>query len=283
MSAPEAGGAAAIAAALKDFSSRLADLAEEVAKLGTTHAGIPAPRPNGREPLVLLSGMLSDDRLWDGVLPAVNDVAAVRTSCIDLDDSVAEMAESVLAESPEFFALAGHSLGGIVALEIVRRAPERVTRLALLKSSGRAGSEEQQAYWGGLAARIETGGFPAVADELVVQTLPESRRGDTDLVDRARRMAASIGPGGLHRQLAAQQTRPDSLPALGRIGVPTLVVSGDLDTTCPPELQEELVAGIPFGEYVTLEGVGHMSPLEAPDALARVLRDWLRAPVSSAQ
>ena len=275
MTAPDAGAAAEVAAALKDISSRLAELADEVTRLGTAHAGVQASRSNVREPLVLLSGMLGDGTLWDGVMSAVNDVVAVRTSRIDLDDSVAEMAESVLAESPEFFALAGHSLGGIVALEIVRRAPERVTRLALLNVSGRAGSEEQQAYWSGLAARVEAGDFTAVADELVVQTLPASRRGEVDLIDWGRRMAACVGPGGLYRQLVAQQTRPESLPSLSGIRVPTLVVSGELDTTCPPQLQEELVTGIPLAKHVVLDGVGHMAPLEAPAAVARVLLDWL--------
>ena len=261
---------------LLDLPPLLADVLESFAALKTRSFLEADPDAGGREPLVMLSGMLADGTVWDDVLSPLSQLFAVRTPRIDLDDSVAEMAESVLAESPSTFALVGHSLGGIVALEIVRRAPHRVTRLALLNSTGRVGSDVQQEYWSGLGEQVEAGEFAAAVVALTVNTLPESRRGDEELVARSRRMAASIGPSGLLRQLAAQITRPDNLSWLCDIRIPTLVVTGDLDEVCPGALQRELVNSIPHARHVVLAGVGHMSPLEAPEQIVEALTDWRR-------
>jgi pimeloyl-ACP methyl ester carboxylesterase len=228
----------------------------------------------GRQAVVLLSGMLGDESLWDGVAPAIGEVARPWPARIDLDDSVAEMAESVLAVSPERFALAGHSLGGIVALEIVRRAPHRVTRLALINASGRGPSEAQLAAWAQARQRIESGAFDEVADELALTTLGPDHR-EPALVARNRKMADTVGGAGLLRQLAAQTTRPDSLAALPHIGVPVLVVSATEDAICPPHLQAELAERCGNAELVSVPGSGHMTPLEAPAVLASHLRRWL--------
>lgn len=224
--------------------------------------------------LVLLSGMLGDHTAWADVAPELGDVARASFPRIDQADTIAALATRVLAEAPERFALAGHSLGGIVALQVVRDAPERVTRLALVNTSGRDASGPQLTSWAALTDRTRAGGFAGVADELGRQTLPESRRED-ELIARNVDMAETVGPEGLLRQLRAQATRPDSRPDLGTIGVPTLVVSGALDHVCPPALQEELAAGIPGARHVVLESAGHMAPLEAPHELAHALREWL--------
>lgn len=261
-------------AALDRMSVLLEELSEQMDLLRgpRVHASSPVA---AREPLVLLSGMLGDASLWDDVMAALGDHAAVRTSRIDLDDSVLEMADSVLAESPATFAIAGHSLGGIVALEIVRRAPHRISRLALISSSARPGSDSQQQVWSTLTERIEAGGFGAVVDELVACTLPKMRCNHAELVARSRRMAVKTGPAGLLRQLSAQQTRSNYSNFLNTIRVPVLVVSGEYDNVCPRELQQEISEQVPFGTHVVLEGVGHMAPLEAPEALADLLKNWM--------
>ena len=228
-----------------------------------------------REPLVLLSGMLGDATLWEGVAPHLAEHAATQIGRIDLDDSIAEMAESVLAAGPERFAVAGHSLGGIVALELVRRAPRRITRLALLNASARPASDDQLEAWAAMRERIATGEFSAVAREFAVETLPEQRRDDAELVDHLRRMAHAIGAEALLRQVAAQAARPDGRPALGDIDVPTLVLSGANDTVCPVAWQEELAAGIRGAEHVTIPDTGHLAPLESPEAVAGHLVAWL--------
>jgi pimeloyl-ACP methyl ester carboxylesterase len=235
---------------------------------------LPVPAAIGREPLVLLSGMLGDDALWDGLASRIGDIAAPCALRIDLDDSVPELAAGVLAAAPPRFALAGHSLGAIVALEVQRQAPQRVTRLALIAASGRGPSEAQQAAWAAWRARTDADEFAAVAHELALATLGPGARTDADLVAANEAMAGAVRADGFRRQLAAQATRPDSGPRLGEIAVPVLVVSGELDDICPPALQDELAAGIPGAQLVRVPGAGHMIPLEAPEALAAAVRAW---------
>jgi pimeloyl-ACP methyl ester carboxylesterase len=224
--------------------------------------------------LVLLSGMLGDHTVWSDVVADLGDVAHCTSPRIDEADSIAALSEAVLAEAPERFALAGHSLGGIVALQVLRDAPERVTRLALLNTSGRGASAAQLESWTELARRTHAGEFAAVAAELGVQTLPAVRQ-DDDLVARNTAMADTVGAAGFLRQLEAQATRPDSRPRLAEVAVPTLVVSGALDHVCPPALQEELAAGIPGARHVVIRSAGHMAPLETPHEVAQALRLWL--------
>lgn len=251
------------------------------ALLGTLPEGKPMVPPlssvvdaAARQPFVLLSGMLGDASLWDELAGLLNDVVMPWPARIDLDDSVVEMAASVLAEAPARFALGGHSLGAIVALEVMRQAPQRVTRLVLFNASGRGPSEAQQAAWAAWRKRTEDGEFDEVATELAAATLPAARRQDESLVHADLQMARAIGGDGFVRQLSAQATRPDSLSSVGAITVPVLVVSGELDEVCPPALQRELVDHCPAADLATLPHVGHMAPLEAPGPLAELLRRW---------
>ncbi len=229
----------------------------------------------GRQPLVLLSGMLGSGALWDEVSPALNDLVLPWPCRIDLDDSVAEMAASVLAEAPPRFALCGHSLGAIVALDIVRREPQRVRRLILIGATARGPTPEQQQAWSDWRERTERGEFTAVADELTRATLAPARRGDAGLVAVNTRMAHAVGAAGFLRQLRAQATRPDSLDSLARIDVPVLVLAGERDGICPPPLQQELAQRCPRAELVTVEGGGHTLPLECPAEVAAALRGAL--------
>ncbi|TNY35496.1 alpha/beta fold hydrolase [Thermomonospora catenispora] len=254
-----------------DLDRAVGDLLGDLARVG---APVTARRPAG-EPLVVLSGMLGDVTCWDEVAALLMERVTVRHARIDLDDSVAGLAAGVLAATPGRFALAGHSLGGIVAMEIMRQAPERVTRLALLNTSAGAGSPAQLAAWAELATRVERGEFAAVAAELARATLPAVRRGDAELVARNERMAATVGPDGLLRQLRAQATRPDSAPSLPAIAVPTLVLSGELDEVSPPPLQKAMAELIPGARHEVIAGCGHMAPLERPVEVAAHLREWL--------
>lgn len=244
--------------------------------LGSLQEGRPVERARtGREPFLLLSGMLGDASLWDGVSAQLADVVLPWPARIDLDDSVPEMAASVLAEAPPRFTLGGHSLGAIVALEIMRQAPERVRRLVLLNASARGPVEAQQDAWNRWRQRTADGEFDRIAMELAVATLAASRRDDRAVVEANVRMARAVGADGFLRQLTAQTTRPDSRDSVAAIGVPVLVVSGELDEVCPPFLQREIVEHCPRAKLVSIEGAGHMLPLESPDALSEHLRTWL--------
>lgn len=229
----------------------------------------------GREPLVLLPGMLGDAGLWDEVAFSLSALAAPRVGRIDLDYSVSEMAASVLASAPDRFALAGHSLGAFVALEMVRQAPGRVTRLALLNASARPASDAQIKTWAGLRERTENRDFASLAHDFALANLPARRHDDVELVHRVEAMALAVGADGLLRQLTAQQSRPDGLPHLAQIGIPTLVLGGSEDAVCPPAMQKELADGIPGAEHITLDGVGHLALLEDPPSVAEHLAAWL--------
>jgi 2-keto-3-deoxy-L-rhamnonate aldolase RhmA/pimeloyl-ACP methyl ester carboxylesterase len=234
---------------------------------------------SAREELVLVPGMLGDATVWDAVPSELLDVAAPRFARIDLDDSITEMAASVLATAPDRFALAGHSLGAIVALEIMRQAPERVTRLALINATGRGPSAEQQQAWSATIDRLESGHFTEIAAELARRTLAPQRRDDAELVATNERMAFAVAADGMRRQLRAQQGRTSYLGDLALFAVPVLIVSGALDEVCPPERQAELLAHCPQAHLVTLPDAGHTAPLEQPVALAAHLRTWLTARV----
>jgi pimeloyl-ACP methyl ester carboxylesterase len=258
------------------------DLAAAVDRLvAEIPTALPAPslapvvEPGGRIPAVLLSGMLGDASLWDGFAGLLSDAILPRPARIDRDDSVAQLAASVLAEAPPRFVLVGHSLGGIVALEMVQQAPQRVAGLVLVCTSARGPSEAQLQYWAGLRARTENGGFEAVAAELARATVAADRRDDARLIAENERMAQTVGAEGFLCQLAAQTTRPDSLASLGAMAMPVLVVSGGRDDICPPHLQRELADGCPTAESVTVDDAGHMLPLERPKELAALFREWL--------
>jgi len=238
--------------------------------------GVPADLPRRRPELVLLPGMLGDVTAWDDVAALLVDQASIRTSRIDLDDSVTDLAAAVLADAPTRFALAGHSLGGIVALEVARQAPERVTRLALLNASARPPSDAQLAAWSSYRRRVEHGDFLEVVRELAVTTLPAHRRHNARLVEQVERMGRDVGEKGFLRQLAAQQTRPDSRPTLRLIVMPTLVVGSELDEVCPPALQRELAGGVAGADLQMLPGTGHISIRENPEEVAALLTSWLR-------
>jgi pimeloyl-ACP methyl ester carboxylesterase len=193
---------------------------------------------------------------------------------IDLDDSIEAMAESVLAVAPPRFALAGHSLGGIVALQICRRDPARVAKLALLNASGRPPTEAQLDAWAELRDRTAAGEFTAVAGEQAV--VNAGANGDSALIGRCIDMAVRVGPDGFLRQLRAQASRPDSRPSLAAMSIPTIVISGADDTVCPPHLQREVAESIPEAWHVMIPGAGHMAPLDHPAEVAAHLTEWLQ-------
>jgi pimeloyl-ACP methyl ester carboxylesterase len=228
-------------------------------------------------PLVLLPGMLGSARVFADVVPALGDAVRCRPLRIDLDETVADAAESVLAAAPARFALAGHSLGGIVALAMCRLAPQRIARLALLNSSARPPSAEQLAAWAQLRQRTENGQFEAVVAEQAEANIGDQQPGRDRLVRRWSDIAADVGPEGLLRQLSMQASREDSRTWLEHIDVPTLVLSGAADRVCPPELQAEIVAAVPDATHVTIDGAGHMAVLDHPAEVAAALWRWLEA------
>ena len=227
--------------------------------------------------LILLPGMLLDAELFAHQTEHLRDVAEVRVGDITTAASVGGMARSVLEDAPERFALAGLSLGGIVAFEILRRAPERVERLALLDTNARPPTEGQLESWRRFAAMTEEGRFDEITERHMMPTFVHpDRLEDAAITGAIRRMAGRVGPEAFLRQLQAQEGRPDSRGRLGEISCPTFVAGGRQDALCSVEMHEEISAAIPGSSLVMIEECGHLSSMERPQAITALLRYWLQ-------
>jgi 4-hydroxy-2-oxoheptanedioate aldolase len=238
----------------------------------SARAVAPAGEP---EPIVLLPGMLCDAALWDGVRASLGERCSTIVPRLDLDDSIVEMAESVLASAPMRFVLVGHSLGAIVALEIARRAPGRVARLALVNASARPPAADRMPGWDAMEAEVSAGGFGALAARYPDDVLPARRRDDAELRAAVTAMARGVGSGGLARQLAAQRSRVDMRPWLHDLTCPVLVIAGRDDEVTPADLGAEIAESVAGAELRLLEACGHMAPIEQPGVVAAALQRWL--------
>ena len=228
------------------------------------------------QPLILVPGLLCTADLWAHQVAHLGDVAVpLVTAEHARHDSLGAIAAAILAAAPRRFALAGLSMGGYIALEIMRRAPDRVTRLALLDTSARADTPEQTARRQELEGQARIGQFKGVTPRLLPLLLHPDRLHDRALVDRVLQMAADIGRDGFFRQQAAIMARPDSRGDLGRIACPTLVLCGDADKLTPPERAEEIAAGIAGARLALIPACGHLSTMERPEAATAALRRWL--------
>jgi pimeloyl-ACP methyl ester carboxylesterase len=226
-------------------------------------------------PIVLVPGLVCSPRIWAPLVPALWRLGPVTVANHVRDDSMAAIARRILKEAPPRFALAGHSMGGYIAFEIMRQAPERVARLALLNTQARPDTPEASARRRGMAARAQDGGYRAVVDELWANFVHPSRSGDGTLQQIVRDMADDVGVEGFVRQQNAIMTRPDSRPILTAIRCPTLVLTCDSDNTVPPRLSQEMADAIAGSWLVMLENCGHLPQLERPEATAKALIDWL--------
>ena len=228
-----------------------------------------------RPVLALLPGLLCDARLWRPQIDGLSDLIDPRVADLTQDDSITAMAERSLAGLPERFALAGLSMGGYVALEILRIAPERVTRLALLDSSAIADRPEDSQRRRDLLALAERGQFKGVTRQLLPRLIHRDRLEEEALTSVIYAMADAVGKAGFVRQQTAIMGRSDKRSLLPSIRVPTLVVVGRQDVLTPPALAMELAAGIPEARLEVLEDCGHLATLERPAETTAALRRWL--------
>lgn len=230
--------------------------------------------------LVLIPGVICDERLWQPVLPGLEAVADVQvTRAHFMYDSVGAIAEAILAEAPQRFSVAGLSFGGYLAQEIVRCAPERVERLALLNTAARADDESRRKQRQGLIRQVQSGRrFIGMSAALAAEFVAPDRRGDEGLIETIRMMAQTVGPEGYIRQQTAILNRADGRPALAKVACPTLIVAGRSDRQTPVAVHEEMHALIPGSRLVVLEKCGHLSPLEQPEAVLEAMRSWMGEP-----
>ena len=224
--------------------------------------------------LLLLPGMMCDERVWAPQVSSLRQTvffANTRTT-----DNFRDMAKETLAAAPNRFAVAGLSMGGILAFEIWRQAPERVTHMALLDTNPHADTPERRSL---RVQQIETalaGGLRELAIEsLKPLYLAESRRDDAELLNTILDMAMDLGPDVFRRQSLALRDRVDSVPTLSTIDRPTLVICGEEDTLCPLTYHELMAEKIPNARLRVIKDCGHLSPLEQPDVVTHELQQLL--------
>lgn len=227
-----------------------------------------------RPPIVLVPGLLCDEALWAHARRHLAELAEVRIADVTAGDSISAMAASVLDQAPPRFALAGLSMGGYVALEILRRAPERVVRLALLNTHARADTAEQSERRRRLVDMASNGRFDAVVEALLPTMVHADRLADEALVGEITAMKHRLGAGVFERQQRAIIHRVDSRPDLPSIHCPALVLAGRSDEIAPLPRMAEMAEAIPGARLAIVEDCGHMSTMERPQAVTALLRDW---------
>ena len=230
-----------------------------------------------RIPLALLPGLLLDAGLWQAQSEALSDIADIRVADFTAQDNVGDMARSVLTAMPERFALAGLSMGGYVAFEIMRQAPHRVALLALMDTQARLDAPEDTSRRRGLIELALKGKFHGVTRMLLPMLVHKDALEDEAITGAIMTMAERCGRDVFVRQQAAIMERPDSLPGLGRIACTTLVLCGREDARTPLARHEEMLQGIHSASLTVIDDCGHLPPLEKPAEVNQALRAWLGA------
>jgi pimeloyl-ACP methyl ester carboxylesterase len=229
-----------------------------------------------RTPLLLLPGLLCDEWLWHAQVKSLSDIAEPIVADNTIDDSIGGMAERALELAPPVFAMAGLSMGGYVAFEIMRRAPHRVLKLALFDTNATPDDPERSAQRHRAVKTLRYGRFTGVTQRLLPQ-LVHSSKIDTPVGLGVRAMADRVGGEVFVRQQNAIFAREDSRPLLSQILVPTLVGVGDSDVLTPPSDSTLIHEGISGSTLHVFRECGHLPSLELPDEMNGVLRSWLLA------
>jgi pimeloyl-ACP methyl ester carboxylesterase len=227
-------------------------------------------------PTLLIPGLSCSAWLYAGQIPALWRFGPVMVANHTGQNSMAELARAILADAPPRFALAGLSMGGYIAFEIVRQAPERVLKLALLDTSARPDTPEQSEVRRARIGMAQAGDFAAIPALMFPLLVHARRREDAGLKVVVEEMAAETGAEGFIRQQTALLGRPDARPGLSAIKCPTLVLVGDGDELTPPALAQEIAQGIPAARLEVVADCGHLSTLERPEAVTEMLAAWLQ-------
>ena len=227
------------------------------------------------ETLVFIPGLACTPRLYESQVAALSGNRRILVADHSQDDSVAGIAARLLRDAPERFALAGLSMGGYIALEVMRQAPERVERLALLDTSARPDTPEASQDRERLIALAEVGRFEDIHAKLWPRLVHPAHRGDQALQDAVIGMMRETGVEAYIRQQRAIMARPDSRPLLPGIEIPTLVMVGEGDAITPPDIAREMAEMIEWASLVVVPESGHLSTLEQPERVNQAMTLWL--------
>jgi pimeloyl-ACP methyl ester carboxylesterase len=229
-------------------------------------------------PLLLLPGLMNDERVWTPLLNALDAGRHVLVAPTHWHANVEASARDAIAAMPAGpFAVAGFSLGGYVALEVCRQARGRIAGVGLLDTGGRADSDEAKQARVRMVQAMGSGAatLSQVAAGFAARVVHPSRLQDPQLLALLADMASAIGSEGFARQQQAAMDRPDSRDLLPQLQVPALVLCGREDQVTPAALSEELAAGLPDAELVIVDSSGHMTTLEQPQAVVAAVLRWL--------
>ena len=231
------------------------------------------------EPLVFLPGMMCDARLFGPQIAELSADHCVTIAPVTQGERIEEIASGLLDQLPARFALAGLSMGGIVAMELLRRAPDRITRIALMDTNPLAEPPPVAAAREPQIVGVRTGRLEQVMrEEMKPHYLaPGLHRGE--VLDLVMEMALTLGPEVFVRQSRALQRRRDQQGILRKCKVPTLVLCGAHDVLCPVKRHTFMAELIPYAKLVVLENAGHLPTLEAPAETTQALRDWMKQPL----
>jgi len=225
-------------------------------------------------PIVLITGQLLTDTVWQPLLDAWADREVIVADNRS-DDSIGGFAQRMLDNGPPQFVLVGHAMGGFVAFEVMRRAPERVAKLALISTLASADGPAQTARRQGYIDLVESGRFDQVVEERIPILFPEEKRGDTRLLGIARQMAADTGADIFLAQQRAIMARIDSRPRLGEIVAPTLLIWGEKDGITSRAHHDEILEAIPGARLEVVAGAGHLPTIEAPEVVVPLLTAFI--------
>jgi pimeloyl-ACP methyl ester carboxylesterase len=227
-------------------------------------------------PVILVPGLTCSPRIYAPQIPALWRSGPVILANHIRDNTMVGIAKRILDEAPDEFAIAGHSMGGYICLEIMRQAPERVKRLALLSTSASPETPQASERRRGWIAETKAGGYHAVLDKLYANFVHPARLKDVNLQKIVRDMADDVGPDAFVGQLEAIMSRADTRPLLPSITCPTLILTSDTDNMVPNAFSTELADGIPGAKLVVIPDCGHLVQLEKPEATTAAMLDWLK-------
>jgi pimeloyl-ACP methyl ester carboxylesterase len=230
--------------------------------------------------MVLVPGLLCSAEVFGPQIAALWPHGPVTVASTLEGASIAAIAAAIVVAAPPRFALAGISMGGHICLEIMRQAPERVIKLALLDTSARPDTPEQTAQRRAWVAQARSGDFESFLVQVLKAILHPKHWDDPVLRETCVRMGLAVGLEGFARQAEAIIGRIDSRRSLAAIRVPTLVLVGDSDRLTPPDQSAEIAAAIAGARLVVVPECGHGSTLEQPEAVNRALIDWITARAS---
>lgn len=225
-------------------------------------------------PIVLITGQILTESVWQPLLDAWTDREVIVADNRS-DDTIEGFAQRLLDNAPPKFVLIAHAMGGFIAFEVMRRAPDRVGKLALISTLASADGPSQTERRQGYIDLVTSGRFDQVVEERIPILFPEEKRSDERLLGIARQMAADTGADTFLAQQRAIMARIDSRPRLGEIAVPTLLIWGEKDGITSRAHHDEILESIPGARLEVIPGAGHLPTVEAPEVIVPLLTEFV--------